>query len=81
MEPQSVYSLGPWTEYVDTLESYQTSDHEVMLTFSQRQLLLGLDDFEASGFAAALKDCQLPCQLGLLHTDHSMPKRLSWRFI
>ena len=81
MKSQSLYSLGNWTEYVDTLESYRTSDVEVQLNFNQRQLLLVLEDFEVSGFAAALKDQQLPCKLGLLHTDHSMPKRLSWRFI
>ena len=81
MKPQSVYSLGPWTEYVDALESYHTSDHDVVLTFSERKLLLALEDFEASGFAAALKEQQLPCKLGLLHTDHSVPERVRWRFI
>jgi len=81
MEPQSVYSLGPWTEYVDTLESYHPSEHDVQLNFKQRQLLLTLEDFDASGFAAALKDQTLPCKLGLLHTEPRFRKRVSWRFI
>ena len=81
MEPQSVYSLGPWTEYVDTLESYHISNHEVQFNFKQRQLTLALEDFETSGFAAALNDQRLPCKLGLLHTDHESKKRVSWRFI
>jgi len=81
MEPQSVFSLGPWTEYVDTLESYHTIEREVQFNFKQRQLLLTLEDFEASGFVAALNDQRLPCKLGLLHTEPGFRKRVSCRFI